>query len=99
MSIMRGRSSIPTVSPDDLRGDLVAQTSPLFGIVWANPERVGGTPCFFGTRVPIQTLFDYVRAGDPIDEFLLDFPTISREAIDGVLRLAQDRLLTLERAA
>ena len=44
-------------------------------IVSIDPEIMGGTPCFVGTRVPIQTLLDYVEAGDSIDEFLEDFPS------------------------
>jgi uncharacterized protein (DUF433 family) len=40
---------------------------------------MGGTPVFAGTRVPVQTLLDYIEGGDPLDEFLDDFPTVSRE--------------------
>ena len=40
---------------------------------------MGGTPVFSGTRVPVQTLLDYIEGGDPLDEFLDDFPTVSRE--------------------
>ncbi len=49
-------------------------------IVSIDPEIMGGTPCFRGTRVPVQTLLDYLEAGDPLDEFLEDFPTVTREA-------------------
>jgi len=50
-------------------------------IVSIDPEIMGGTPCFSGTRVPIQTLLDYVEAGDSIDEFLDDFPSVGHEKV------------------
>jgi uncharacterized protein (DUF433 family) len=50
-------------------------------IVSIDPEIMGGTPCFAGTRVPIQTLLDYVEAGDSIDEFLEDFPSVEHEKV------------------
>ncbi len=43
-----------------------------------NPERMSGVPCFFGTRVPIQNLFDYVDTGESLEEFLDDFPGVLR---------------------
>ena len=52
------------------------------------PESLGGTPVFAGTRVPIRTLFDYVEAGDPLHEFLDDYPSVSREQAVAVLRRA-----------
>jgi len=63
------------------------------GIVWCDPERMSGTPCFTGTRVPVQTLFDYLEAGDMLDAFLDDFPGVTREQIVGAIRLSKDRLL------
>jgi uncharacterized protein (DUF433 family) len=48
-------------------------------IVHADPEIVSGTPVFVGTRVPVQALVDYLRGGETIDEFLDDFPSVSRE--------------------
>ena len=53
-------------------------TSP---IVCRDPEVMGGTPVFCGTRVPVQTLLDYLEAGDSIDEFLEGFPTVTREQV------------------
>jgi uncharacterized protein (DUF433 family) len=47
-----------------------------------------GTPVFRGTRVPVRTLVDYLEAGQPLSEFLADFPTVSREQAVGVLELA-----------
>jgi uncharacterized protein (DUF433 family) len=75
-------------SPDDLRGDLIQPSHPLFGIVWVNRERMSGTPCFTGTRVPIKNLFDYLEAGDSLDNFLEGFPGVSREQAIAVIDLA-----------
>jgi uncharacterized protein (DUF433 family) len=58
-----------------------------------SPEILGGTPVFSGTRVPVQTLFDYLEAGDSIDEFLDGFPSVSREQVLSFLELANDRLI------
>jgi uncharacterized protein (DUF433 family) len=62
-------------------------------IVISNPKIMSGTPCFAGTRVPVQTLFDYLEAGDPLNEFLDDFPTVSRQQAIAVLEHAKKRLL------
>ena len=48
-------------------------------LVHSDPDVLGGTPCFVGTRVPVRTLLDYLAAGDSLDEFLDHFPTVSRE--------------------
>lgn len=50
-----------------------------------DPEILGGTPCFTGTRVPVVSLFDYLRAGYTVDYFLSQFPTVSREQVERVL--------------
>jgi uncharacterized protein (DUF433 family) len=60
-------------------------------IIRSDPEVMGGTPCFAGTRVPIQTLLDYVEAGDSIDEFLVDFPTVKRAQVIAFLEDATAR--------
>ncbi len=62
-------------------------------IVVVTPEIMHGTPCFAGTRVPVQTLLDYVAEGETLDAFLADFPGVSREQATGLLALAQERLL------
>jgi uncharacterized protein (DUF433 family) len=54
---------------------------------------MGGTPVFSGTRVPVQTLLDYLEAGDSVDEFLEGFPTVRREQIVAFLEQAKDRLV------
>jgi len=50
-------------------------------VVSSTPEAMGGTPVFPGTRVPVQTLLDYLEAGDTIDDFLAGFPTVTREHV------------------
>ncbi len=62
-------------------------------VVSSNPEIMGGTPVFHGTRVPVQTLLDYLEAGETIDDFLEGFPSVSREQIIGFLEEAKDKLL------
>lgn len=48
-------------------------------LIVSSPDILGGTPVFLGTRVPLRNLTDYLEAGDSLDEFLLDFPSVSRE--------------------
>jgi uncharacterized protein (DUF433 family) len=48
-------------------------------VIISNPEIMGGTPVFAGTRVPVEALIDYLKAGDTLDEFLDQFPTVSRD--------------------
>jgi uncharacterized protein (DUF433 family) len=48
-------------------------------VVWVEPERMSGAPCFTGTRVPVQALVDYLVTGSSIDEFLIDYPSVTRE--------------------
>ena len=49
-------------------------------VISIKPDTVSGTPCFVGTRVPIKSLFDYLEAGDDLEEFLDQFPSVTREA-------------------
>ena len=56
-------------------------------------EIMGGTPVFKGTRVPVQTLWDYLEAGDSIDDFLKGFPTVKRHQVIAVLEKAEEKLL------
>ena len=58
-----------------------------------SPEVLGGTPVFSGTRVPVQTLLDYLEAGDSIDDFLDGFPSVTRELVLSFLEMAKDRLI------
>jgi uncharacterized protein (DUF433 family) len=59
------------------------------GIIVKNPAILGGTPVFRGTRVPFQNLLDYLEGGDTLDEFLDDFPTVTREAAVAALEYAK----------
>ncbi len=63
-------------------------------LITTSPERLSGTPVFAGTRVPVQTLIDYLEEGDTLDEFLIDFPSVTREHAIAVLELAKSVLLT-----
>lgn len=62
-------------------------------LIESDAEKLGGTPVFRGTRVPIKNLFDYLEAGDNMEVFLDDFPTVSREQVVGVLELYKVKLL------
>ena len=63
-------------------------------LISSSPERLGGAPVFAGTRVPVQTLIEYLEAGHPLDQFLDDFPSVTREHAVAVLELAKQALLT-----
>jgi uncharacterized protein (DUF433 family) len=59
-------------------------------VVHSDPEILGGTPVFVGTRVPVKSLYDYLEAGDSLDEFLESFPSVSREQAIAALELARE---------
>jgi uncharacterized protein (DUF433 family) len=63
-------------------------------LVVTDPDTLGGTPVFKGTRVPVRTLFEYLENSYSLDEFLECFPSVSREAACGLLELSQDAVLT-----
>ncbi len=62
-------------------------------VIHSHPEILGGTPVFVGTRVPVQSLFDHLEAGDSIDVFLEGFPSVRREQVIAVLELLRKELL------
>jgi uncharacterized protein (DUF433 family) len=62
-------------------------------VVHSDVEILGGTPVFVGTRVPFQALLDYLEAGDSLDEFLADFPSVTREQAVTALEQAKEALL------
>jgi uncharacterized protein (DUF433 family) len=62
-------------------------------VVHIDPEILSGTPVFVGTRVPVRSLLDYLEAGEPLGEFLEDFPSVTREQAVAVLRFAKQMLV------
>jgi uncharacterized protein (DUF433 family) len=64
-------------------------------VIHSDPEILSGTPVFVGTRVPVQSLFDYLEGGDTLDEFLRQFPSVRREQAIAALELARDQGRTM----
>lgn len=62
-------------------------------VIQRSPDVLGGVPVFVGTRVPVQTLLDYLEAGQPLSDFLEDFPTVTREQAVAALEQAREVLL------
>ena len=58
-------------------------------VVHSDPEILGGTPVFIGTRVPVKSLYDYLKAGDSLHEFLESFPSVTKEQAIATLELAR----------
>jgi uncharacterized protein (DUF433 family) len=71
----------------------MAQAKP--PLITSTPDILGGTPVFSGTRVPVQTLIEYLEGGHSIDEFLDGFPTVSREQVIAFLEEAKARMLAV----
>ena len=67
--------------------------------VQSDPETMGGTPVFVGTRVPVQSLFHYIEGGETLDEFLRQFPSVTRERAVTALDAARDTLLAGARSS
>jgi uncharacterized protein (DUF433 family) len=67
--------------------------------ITSDPEIMGGTPCLAGTRVPFQTLLDYLEGGDSLETFIVDFPSVSRELAVAALQQAGDLALAQARVA
>ena len=64
-------------------------------LITSTPDILGGTPVFYGTRVPVQTLIEYLEGGQTIDEFLDGFPTVAREQVIAFLEEAKARMLAV----
>ena len=62
-------------------------------VVSRDPEVMGGAPVFPGTRVPVQTLLDYIEAGETIDDFLEGFPSVTRDQVIAFLEEAKEKLV------
>jgi uncharacterized protein (DUF433 family) len=80
-------------------GQSTVSYSPMNNAISSNAEIMGGTPCLTGTRVPFQTLLDYLEGGDSLDEFLEDFPSVVRELAVAALQQAGDLALAHARVA
>jgi uncharacterized protein (DUF433 family) len=61
-------------------------------VVHSDPEIQGGVPVFVGTRVPVKNLFDYLEAGDSLDDFLKSFPSVTRDQAVAALEIAREAL-------
>ena len=68
-------------------------------IVHSDPDILGGAPVFVGTRVPVQSVFDYLEGGETLDEFLRQFPSVTREQAVAALDLARNWLLAGARSS
>jgi len=73
--------------------------SPWYQYIWVDPERMGGEPCFRGTRLPVRILFEYLGGGYTLDELLEDFEHVSRETLAAVLALSAKEIERTARAA
>ena len=62
-------------------------------VIHSDPDILSGTPVFVGTRVPVQSLFDYLEGGETLDEFLRQFPSVSRGQATAAIELARDSVL------
>ncbi|HXF04725.1 MAG TPA: DUF433 domain-containing protein [Blastocatellia bacterium] len=77
----------------ELTTELVPPSDARAAIISIDPERLGGVPCFVGTRVPVRYLFEYLSKGKSLDEFLEDFEGVPRDEAVAALKQACDRLL------
>jgi uncharacterized protein (DUF433 family) len=83
-----------TTGQDCPSQELMPQGSPLAAYIWVNPARMHGEPCFKATRVPVQALFDHLRAGDGFDKFLEGYEGVTAEQAAAVIDMAARGLLT-----
>jgi len=79
--------------PDEQSSELVPTSDPRSEVISIDPTRMSGVPCFKGTRVAIQTLWDHMKGGETLDVFLEDFEGVTRDQALAVLRMAEERLL------
>lgn len=98
-----GRRSLPADKSRSayLPGELLPweQAMGQSSVIHCDPEILGGTPVFIGTRVPLRALIDYIEGGHALAEFLDDFPTVTREQVVSVLGEAEEALSERARAA
>ena len=79
--------------PAYLKGVTVEQKNRLDEAIWVSPQRMSGTPCFRNTRVPVQSLIDFLEGGETIDDFLGLYPAITRQQVLTVLDFANSQIL------
>lgn len=89
---MRQIDTNAETSGEQVDTELMPESDPRSSAISIDPERMSGTPCFRGTRVPVQTLWDHLEAGDSLDVFLDDFEGVTREQVAQVLQIARERL-------
>ncbi|HEV3052535.1 MAG TPA: DUF433 domain-containing protein [Longimicrobium sp.] len=105
LDLIRRMASIRDMSPEALLRFYVGQglrrdaakehlAGTLSRVIGVDPEIMGGTPVFSGTRVPVKHLFDYLQGGHALDEFLDDFPTVTREQGIAALHAACEALIS-----
>jgi uncharacterized protein (DUF433 family) len=90
---MSATTVVPPFPSGRMGRELIPSDSPLAPYISVNIDRMHGEPCFKGTRVPVQSLFDHLRCGDPLVDFLAGFPDVSREQAVAVIDLAALGLL------
>ena len=84
----------PTLREYQIRDEeQITPADPRAGLISINPARVSGVPCFAGTRVPIKHLWDYLEAGETLEDFLEGFPGVTQEQAVWAMNLALQRLL------
>ena len=64
-------------------------------VIWVHPQRMSGAPCFRVTRVPVQSLIDFLEGGETIDQFVQLYPSITRQQVLTVLDFANDHILNV----
>jgi uncharacterized protein (DUF433 family) len=83
----------PAPLSDERDTELVPRSDPRSSVISIDPERMSGTPCIAGTRVPVKSLFDHLSGGVSLNEFLLDFEGVPRETCMRAIEMAFDRLM------
>jgi uncharacterized protein (DUF433 family) len=91
--ILNNTTAAPPMDALDTHTEKVPPSDPRARVISIDPERMGGTPCFVGTRVPVKHLWEYLESRDSLEEFLDAFTGVSREQAVTVLQMAMARLL------
>jgi uncharacterized protein (DUF433 family) len=97
--ISNSRGEIGYPSPTEIRIGAKLEAMKPSSVVHSDPEILGGTPVFVGTRVPVQALIDYIEGGHTLEKFLDDFPSVPKELAIAALEQAKQHLIADARAA